>query len=66
MPLSIDFEKCNGCKNCYIICPQDVLGWDDKTKKPDITYPYECSHCGICWMECPKRAIDITLPASCY
>jgi len=66
MQLSIDTEKCNGCKNCYTICPQDVFSWEDDIKKPEITYLYECSHCGICWMECPKRAIDITLPASCY
>ena len=66
MPLSIDTDACNGCKNCYTICPQDIFEWDEKLKKPIIEYLYECSHCGICWMECPKRAIDITLPAACY
>ena len=52
--------------NCYTICPQDVYGWDDDKKMPEIDYQFECAHCGICWLECPKRAIDLTLPASFY
>ena len=66
MPLSINYKKCIGCKTCYELCPQDIFSWDEKKKMPEIKYKYECSHCGICWVECPKRAIDITLPASFY
>jgi len=42
----------------------DIFTIDDKTGLPISTYEEECWHCGICWMECPKRAIDIKLPAS--
>jgi len=31
---------------------------------PAVSYQEECWHCGICWMECLKRAVDITCPAS--
>lgn len=64
MPAKIDPNRCIGCKKCYNLCPMDVLTWDEAKKKPMVAYGDECWHCGICWMECPKRAIDITMPAS--
>lgn len=64
MPAKIDYRLCNGCKKCYDRCPMDVFTWDEETKQPKVAYEEECWHCGICWMECPKRAIDILLPAS--
>jgi adenylylsulfate reductase subunit B len=66
MPVKIDFEKCIGCKECYELCPLDVFVWDKELKKPKAAYQEECWHCGICWMECPKRAIDVTYPASLW
>lgn len=60
----VDYHKCVGCKKCYTVCPMDVIQWDEKRELPEITYPEECWFCGCCWMECPKRAIDITFPAS--
>lgn len=62
-PLKIDTEACNGCKRCYDICPMDVLGWDAEKKEPTVKYPGDCWFCGSCWLECPKRAIDIVYPA---
>lgn len=64
MPAKIDLKKCIGCKKCYDLCPLDVFTIDETTNMPVATYNEECWHCGICWMECPKRAIDITYPAS--
>jgi NAD-dependent dihydropyrimidine dehydrogenase PreA subunit len=66
MPAVIDYRRCTGCKTCYNHCPLDVFAWDEEIKMPKVAYPEECWHCGICWMECPKRAIDITLPASLW
>jgi adenylylsulfate reductase, subunit B len=62
----IDYHKCTGCKKCYEVCPMDVFTWDEEMKLPRVTYWEECWICGICWMDCPKRAIDITLPASMW
>jgi adenylylsulfate reductase subunit B len=64
MPAKINYKKCIGCQTCYDICPIDVFTWDEETDMPKVAYEEECWHCGICWMECPKRCIDITFPAS--
>lgn len=66
MPAKVDYKKCIGCKICYDRCPLDVYTWDEELDMPRVTYWDECWHCGICWMECPKRAIDITYPASMW
>lgn len=66
MIIKIDTEKCIGCKKCYTVCPMDVFTWDEETKKPTFTYEEECWMCGCCWMDCPKRAIDIRYPAALY
>lgn len=66
MPAKIDYRKCNGCKKCYDECPMDVFVWDEDMHMPVVAYEDECWHCGICWMSCPKRAIDVTFPASCW
>jgi NAD-dependent dihydropyrimidine dehydrogenase PreA subunit len=45
----------------------DVFTLDEEmSNMPKVTYEEECWHCGICWMECPKRAVDIKYPASFY
>lgn len=62
MPVKIDYHCCNGCQRCYNICPMDVYAWDDDMNMPKVKYEEDCWHCGICWVECPKRAIDITMP----
>lgn len=66
MPAKIDYKKCIGCKICYDLCPLDVITWDEEIEMPRVTYEEECWHCGVCWMECPKWAIDITYPASLW
>jgi adenylylsulfate reductase, subunit B len=63
MSTVIDYKKCIGCKKCYDLCPMDVITWDQQKDMPEVTYPEDCWFCGVCWMECPKRAIDIVYPA---
>jgi len=62
MPVTVDRDRCNGCKTCYDICPLDVFTWDDEHGVPEVTYPEECWYCGSCYFDCPKDAIDISLP----
>jgi len=65
MAVKIDHKKCIGCQKCYKYCPMDVFTLDEEmSDMPRVTYEEECWYCGICWLECPKRAIDITIPAS--
>jgi NAD-dependent dihydropyrimidine dehydrogenase PreA subunit len=42
----------------------DIFILDDDENIPVVAYEEECGFCGICWMECPKRAIDIIYPPS--
>lgn len=64
MPIKIDYHSCTGCKVCYTRCPMDVYTWDEKIDMPVFSYAEECWFCGVCWMECPARAIDFRYPAS--
>lgn len=66
MSVNIIHEKCARCKACYRYCPNDVIGWDEKNNMPFIAYPDECSHCGVCKLECRTGAIYHTIPLACY
>ncbi len=63
MAVDINYKKCIGCTKCYDLCPMDVFTWDGDKDIPEVSYPEDCWFCGVCWMECPKRAIDIRFPA---
>lgn len=51
-------DKCIGCKNCWIFCPETAIEWDEDTKKPSIRYN-ACKGCGVCANECPVDAIEM-------
>ncbi len=52
----IDLDKCIGCKNCWIYCPETAIKWTDENK-PEIEWR-KCKGCGICVNECPVEAIE--------
>jgi 2-oxoacid:acceptor oxidoreductase gamma subunit (pyruvate/2-ketoisovalerate family)/2-oxoacid:acceptor oxidoreductase delta subunit (pyruvate/2-ketoisovalerate family) len=54
----IDIDKCIGCKNCWVFCPETAFNWDETTNKPSIRYN-ACKGCGVCANECPVNAIDM-------
>jgi pyruvate ferredoxin oxidoreductase gamma subunit len=54
----IDVDKCIGCKNCWVFCPETAIEWDEETKKPSIRYN-ACKGCGLCANECPVDAIEM-------
>jgi 2-oxoacid:acceptor oxidoreductase delta subunit (pyruvate/2-ketoisovalerate family) len=47
---------CNQCDNCLIFCP-DVAILRDGERPYVFDYDY-CKGCGICFTECPRRAIS--------
>lgn len=47
---------CNQCDNCLIFCP-DLAVLRDGEKPYVFNYDY-CKGCGICFTECPRRAIS--------
>lgn len=52
-------EKCDGCKECYDMCPTRVFIWDEKTEKPKVVYPLKCVvGCSGCAQVCKPKAIS--------
>ena len=55
----LDREKCVSCLTCVRVCP---LGIPTTSKMGEITIdPFACQACGMCALECPARAIEISL-----
>ena len=55
----IDKEKCISCLTCVRVCP---LGIPTTSKMGEIGIdPFACQACGMCVLECPVQAIDISL-----
>jgi 2-oxoacid:acceptor oxidoreductase delta subunit (pyruvate/2-ketoisovalerate family) len=52
----IGMDKCTGCKNCWIFCPETAIKWTEENK-PEIEW-HKCKGCGICVNECPVEAIE--------
>jgi NAD-dependent dihydropyrimidine dehydrogenase PreA subunit len=61
--LKLEPEKCNGCKMCSIVCPQDVFGIADK--KAFIKNIDFCMECGACAKNCPEAAIYVKSGVGC-
>ena len=59
IPVTVDPEKCIGCRFCidYFNCPG--LVFDEKTKKAYIDERF-CINCGVCINVCPHGAILAT------
>lgn len=55
-----DKEKCNICLICYIFCPDGAVLWDSEIEDIGFNLDY-CKGCGICAVECPKKAIEMVL-----
>jgi NAD-dependent dihydropyrimidine dehydrogenase PreA subunit len=66
MSVRIVYENCTSCKACYNHCPNDVIGWDEEKNIPVILYQDECSHCGVCALECKFDAIKHRMPLACW
>ena len=66
--ITIDTEKCNGCRRCIKACFLDVLRFDEEKKKAVAAYPQECDWCLICEEQCAVDAIFIEpkIPAPLY
>lgn len=55
----IDLDTCKGCKSCVNACFVDVIRWNDRDKKPVVSYPEDCVWCLACEATCPVDAIEV-------
>ncbi len=52
-------EKCNGCKECYDMCPTRVYIWVEESNTPKVVYPLRCVvGCSGCAAICKLKAIS--------
>lgn len=52
----IDIDKCIGCQQCYMYCPDGVISIKDE--KAFVDYDF-CKGCGICSKICKLNAIGM-------
>jgi len=52
----IEREKCSGCFNCYLFCPEGVIFKQEKIVAIDYAF---CKGCGICARICLRKAIKM-------
>lgn len=62
MSISINKEKCIGCRKCINVCPGSLLKADENNKVY-IKYPKDCWGCSSCIKECNEEAISLYLGA---
>jgi len=62
--LSLDAEKCSGCRVCTVVCPHGVfaMGADKRAYLADRG---ACMECGACALNCAWGAISVTPGVGC-
>ena len=50
---------CKACGICMALCPQQVLGEDEVTKKVVVVASDLCTGCGRCELACPDYVFSI-------
>lgn len=53
--LTLDVEKCTGCRRCIMVCPHSVFAV--RHKVASIVKPNSCMECGACVKNCPENAL---------
>ena len=62
--LSLDAEKCNGCRMCTLVCPHAVFAMGDD-KRAYLADRGACMECGACALNCASGAITVTPGVGC-
>ena len=61
--LTLDQDKCTGCRMCTIVCPHRVFSMN--SKKAMIVDRDDCMECGACARNCPVEAIFVNAGVGC-
>jgi len=52
----VDYNKCIGCKVCFMFCPESTIVPSNGKVRVDYEY---CKGCGVCANVCPVKAISM-------
>jgi ferredoxin len=55
---TIDWEECNGCRDCMKSCNFGAISYSAYVDKCSINQ-LQCYGCGVCRVECPRDAITL-------
>ncbi len=58
--ISIDTDRCDGCKACVKACFVNVLRWDEAGRRPVVAHAEDCVHCNLCEINCRRECITVT------
>lgn len=64
--ISVDHEKCVGCKNCVIVCGMNLWRIRDGKAVIETDYKKFCTECASCYTVCDYDAIKFTFPPGGY
>lgn len=61
--ITIEKEKCNGCRVCTWVCPHGVLAMNSRLVM--VAHNERCIECGACELNCAPEAIKVTKGTGC-
>ena len=57
--LVVTLDWCKSCGICMELCPREVLGAEEVTRKVILIAPDRCNGCGLCELACPDYVFTI-------
>lgn len=61
--ISLDQERCIGCRACLTVCPHNVFEMQGKSAV--IVKRNDCMECGACAQNCTANAITVNPGVGC-
>ena len=59
----VDWESCNGCRNCMKVCNFGAISYSPHSRKVSVNQ-LQCYGCGVCRALCSKNSIKLVERAS--